>query len=180
MNEDEYRKSPFLSGIRKILNSSTLAIEIIRKNRMMSLKTLERSSRCTKDPNPLSTAMHVIGTKFPLSIDKKAIKKFEIPESFFPTTEGSKMDYIPPFWQSVGKKRTDRLVGKPSCCSKPTIGQGDRNRNQAGKARSRLILRDSLEGHFYQMGDTCDEQAGREDKGTQRINTGITEKNSPL
>lgn len=86
-------KKLFMSAIASILKAKPMSIEIIRENKMLNMRTIERSSKSTKDPNPLATTLNLMGTKYPLSIDKDRAKKFKIPKEFSPANTYLQEDY---------------------------------------------------------------------------------------
>lgn len=65
MDNRDREKEVIMRGVRAILEAGSQAMEIIRGNKMSNLKTIERSSRSSKDPNPLATTMGLISTKYP-------------------------------------------------------------------------------------------------------------------
>jgi hypothetical protein len=66
---------------------------IIRERKMYHAKLIERSSRCTKDPNPLATTMILLNQKYPIALSVPETKKYGIPKTFLaPTNNPSSED----------------------------------------------------------------------------------------
>lgn len=93
MDNRDREKEVIMRGVRAILEAGSQAMEIIRGNKMSNLKTIERSSRSSKDPNPLATTMGLISTKYPLSIDKELAKKYKVPNHMFPLNSFNRKDF---------------------------------------------------------------------------------------
>lgn len=93
MNEQEAEKAVIMRGVQRILNAKPRTMEIIRRYKMSNLKTIERASRCTKDPNPLATSMSIMGMKYPLSLDKELAVKYGVPNVFMPPNYFDKKDF---------------------------------------------------------------------------------------
>lgn len=79
------------SQIKAILSLSPRAIEIMRKQKMMNLRLVEKSSKSKKDPSPLVTAMTTMGLKYPIVIDKEKAKEYGVPSKYM--LEGKGEDY---------------------------------------------------------------------------------------
>ncbi|CAH0562840.1 unnamed protein product [Brassicogethes aeneus] len=79
MNE---RKKIFLRNCNAIINARPGTISVLRTQAMCNLKLVERGSRCVKDPNPISSTMSLISTKYPISVSRDKIADYEIPTSF--------------------------------------------------------------------------------------------------
>lgn len=80
----EAEKTAFLYGIHKILKCSKEGIKIIQSQKMCNVRLIERSSRCVKDPNPLSSTMSAMTQKYPISVRRTQAKKYSLPYEFFP------------------------------------------------------------------------------------------------
>lgn len=93
MTNRDREKEVIMKGVMAIIEAGSKAMEIIRSNKMSNLKTIERSSRSSKDPNPLATTMGLISTKYPLSIDKELAKKYNVPKSMFPSNSFGRKDF---------------------------------------------------------------------------------------
>lgn len=48
---------------------------------------MERSSKCTKDPNPLASTLAQMNTKFPLTINKEMATKYKVPTEYMPSAK---------------------------------------------------------------------------------------------
>nr|QMP82275.1 polymerase PB2 [Coleopteran orthomyxo-related virus OKIAV179] len=59
----------------------------MKDNTMANLKLVERSSKCVKDPNPLSTALSQMNTKYPITLNSDGIKKYNVPLDLIPTND---------------------------------------------------------------------------------------------
>lgn len=60
-------------------------MQIIKSQKMCNVRLVERSAKCIKDPNPLSSTMAVMTQKYPLSVKRTKIKKYSLPKEFFPS-----------------------------------------------------------------------------------------------
>lgn len=57
---------------------------------MYHTKLIERSSKCTKDPNPLATTMILLNQKYPLALLRNEAIKYKIPKALLaPSHTGS-------------------------------------------------------------------------------------------
>nr|QMP82167.1 polymerase PB2 [Lepidopteran orthomyxo-related virus OKIAV178] len=79
---DSCAKSILLKASRSILKLSQSSLNIIKTRKMYHTKLIERSSRCTKDPNPLATTMILLNQKYPLAITKSSAKRHGVPSSY--------------------------------------------------------------------------------------------------
>lgn len=50
----------------------------MRELRLLTLKFIDRASKCTKDPNPLGTTMWLMNSKYPLAVNKVSARKHEV------------------------------------------------------------------------------------------------------
>nr|APG77901.1 polymerase PB2 [Sanxia Water Strider Virus 3] len=65
--------------INMVLNSSPEVIDVLRSNSMCNMRVVQRKAKNIKDPNPLSTMMTLMPTKYPLTITSEGAKEAEIP-----------------------------------------------------------------------------------------------------
>lgn len=80
MDKDRERKQILMNICRKITSSTTRAREIITTKPINSLRVIARNAKNTKDPNPLQTTLSTMSTKYPLSVEKSMINKYQIPD----------------------------------------------------------------------------------------------------
>lgn len=80
----QQKKRLLMNAISTILKANKRTIEIIKDSTLNNLKLIERSSKCTKDPNPLASTLVQMNTKYPISIHKEMAIKYKIPRSMMP------------------------------------------------------------------------------------------------
>lgn len=121
MEKDIAKEKLIMRGVEMILKAKPRTMEILRSSKMSNLKTIERSSRCVKDPNPLVTSMTIMGTTYPLSIDKELAKEYKIPLKFMPQNSFQRRDYhkhsrilgtmgVLDWWVESGPEMDEQLV----------------------------------------------------------------------
>jgi len=79
-NAKEKRKEYLLEIIKAINGADARTLQIIRENPLCNARLIERSSKSTKDPNPLSTTLSTITQKYPISIDVRMAQKYNVPK----------------------------------------------------------------------------------------------------
>lgn len=79
--ESDGIKAILLKAANLILKMPQKSIDIIKEKKMYHTKLIERSSKCTKDPNPLATTMILLNQKYPLALLKNEAIKYNIPKS---------------------------------------------------------------------------------------------------
>lgn len=77
-------KRLFMSTIQKILEATDNSIKILQNNNMGNYTLIERCSKNTKDPNPLSSTIAQLSTKFPITASKEAITRYRMPQELYP------------------------------------------------------------------------------------------------
>ncbi|CAH0401986.1 unnamed protein product [Chilo suppressalis] len=75
-------KEILLKASREILRLRQRSLNMIRDRKMYHTKLIERSSKCTKDPNPLATTMILLNQKYPLAISKPEARKYGVPNHY--------------------------------------------------------------------------------------------------
>lgn len=78
--------------VSKILKAKKKSIEILRKTPMNGLTIVECSSKCVKDPSPLTSTMVSLSRKFLLSIDKEKAIRYKVPEGLIHKVEQKKTE----------------------------------------------------------------------------------------
>ncbi|URQ09140.1 replicase PB2 [Halyomorpha halys orthomyxo-like virus 1] len=78
---EEDRKKILLRICKNIMEADTKAIQIMKDTPLCNLRVINRASRNNKDPNPLSSTMAQINTKFPITVDRFKARAFGVPES---------------------------------------------------------------------------------------------------
>uniref|UniRef100_A0AAT9J9Q7 Polymerase PB2 n=1 Tax=Blattella germanica orthomyxovirus 1 TaxID=3133491 RepID=A0AAT9J9Q7_9ORTO len=76
------RKKIFLHCIRSINNVSDRALTILRTNKISNMRMIERNSKSLKDPNPITSTMVCMASKYPITVDKTKCDKYKIPSRF--------------------------------------------------------------------------------------------------
>lgn len=80
-------KKIFLRNVRLINNAHDKTIDILRTQKMLNVKLIQRASRCVKDPNPLSSTMTSFSQKYPISLDHELARANKVPNEFFPVRD---------------------------------------------------------------------------------------------
>nr|QMP82396.1 polymerase PB2 [Coleopteran orthomyxo-related virus OKIAV158] len=88
MPSGEETKKYLMNIIKSINRANPQTIEILRNQPMCNIKLIERSSKNTKDPNPLMTTMSTMSQKYPISIDKTRAEMSKIPHAFLGVKDG--------------------------------------------------------------------------------------------
>lgn len=101
----DLKKEILLKNVLAILSTTPRAIEIMRTQKMMNLKLIERSAKSKKDPSPLVTAMATMGLKFPITVDTQKALECDMPREFL--------------WQ--GKKGEDYHTHGRTLCKKEAV-----------------------------------------------------------
>ncbi|CAG4969281.1 unnamed protein product [Colias eurytheme] len=105
MEETQDTKKKILKEIvKRVLSLGETGINKMREMKMLNLKLIERSSKCTKDPNPLATTMWMMNSKYPLAINKDLARKYKIPS-----------EYICPGKQGEDAHRHKLVLAKKDC-----------------------------------------------------------------
>lgn len=78
--------------VSKIIKPKKKSIDILRKTPMNGLTIVERSSKCIKDPSPLTSTMVSLSLKFPLPIDREKALRYKVPESLIHQVEKKKTE----------------------------------------------------------------------------------------
>nr|UMO75719.1 MAG: polymerase PB2 [Xinjiang sediment orthomyxo-like virus 5] len=76
------RKNIVLTLCKAITRAKQGSIDVLRSNPICNLKYITQASKNLKDPNPLSSMITAITTKYPISVDTKKAKEKSIPEEF--------------------------------------------------------------------------------------------------
>uniref|UniRef100_A0AAT9JA19 Polymerase PB2 n=1 Tax=Cryptocercus meridianus orthomyxovirus 2 TaxID=3133493 RepID=A0AAT9JA19_9ORTO len=79
---DSTSKEVLLSLCKKIKEANRGSIDILRTQPVCNLKIVQRRAKNIKDPNPLSSMMSTISTKYPLSVDIERASKVGLPREF--------------------------------------------------------------------------------------------------
>lgn len=88
---------------------------------MNGLTIVERSSKCVKDPSPLTSTMVSLSRKFPLSIDREKALRYKVPENLMHKVEQKKTEDMHRHGRILCKKEViDWWVDKSSLPS-PSI-----------------------------------------------------------
>nr|QPZ88430.1 putative polymerase PB2 [Soybean thrips quaranja-like virus 1] len=83
----ENDKTYLMHCVNLILGAHKDTVKILRENPMSNVKLIERSGKCLKDPNPLSSAMANMSLKYPISIDRAKAKQYGVPETYLDSKE---------------------------------------------------------------------------------------------
>nr|APG77877.1 polymerase PB2 [Jingshan Fly Virus 1]APG77899.1 PA [Jingshan Fly Virus 1] len=78
--EDQSNKRILLNLCQKIIKAKKETVEVLRNQPLCNLKMVQRKAKNIKDPNPLSSMMSTISTKFPISVDVEKARKIEMPK----------------------------------------------------------------------------------------------------
>ncbi|CAB3257944.1 unnamed protein product [Arctia plantaginis] len=90
---DETEKEVLMKAVKMILNLRKERAEIINRRKMHHVKLIKRSSKCTKDLNPLATAMCLLNKKYPIVVDEQKAMKYGMPTDIFsPKTSNTRRD----------------------------------------------------------------------------------------
>jgi len=82
MNDENPHKKLLMLKAKTILTSRKQVIEILRNQKMMNLKLIEKSARSKKDPSPINSAMSTMGLKYPITLDKERAVKYGVPSIY--------------------------------------------------------------------------------------------------
>ncbi|CAF4935385.1 unnamed protein product [Pieris macdunnoughi] len=77
----EGTKLILLKAARMILRMNQKSLDIIAERKLYHTKLIERSSKCTKDPNPLATTMILMNQKYPIALSRHELRKYGIPRA---------------------------------------------------------------------------------------------------
>lgn len=77
-------KEILMKAVNNILRLNKESAGILHQRKLHHVKLIERSSKCTKDPNPLATAMCLLNKKYPIVVDEPKAIKYSMPTHLFP------------------------------------------------------------------------------------------------
>nr|QMP82400.1 polymerase PB2 [Dermapteran orthomyxo-related virus OKIAV170] len=85
-------KEMIIKACRMINRADPKTMKILRMMNLNNLRLIEKSSRNTKDPNPVSATMIVMGTKYPITVDSERMRELNVPEEMIATTREGRDD----------------------------------------------------------------------------------------
>nr|AVR52573.1 PB2 [Photinus pyralis orthomyxo-like virus 2] len=117
----EKKKEYLMMKLKKVLAASSRTIDKARRMKMYNLKLIERSSKCVKDPNPLGTAMGLMGTKYPLVLRRRDALKQGMPKSLIAPSKGESEDRHRHGWTLCRKEAVDWWVSSSEVPNEESI-----------------------------------------------------------